>query len=135
MSNDSINPGGEKKGQPVRPGPAIEAEIHRLTDALLENTLTEPQRRRLEEIVAAHPGAAEVYLEIMYEWGSLPNYVTPSLIDLSAVEKQAQPATQMSETMILPAVHLGDVDEDEAPLVFHPRPCRPRGSRRCPTAG
>jgi len=68
----------------------------------------------------------------MYEWGSLPNYVTPSLIHLSAAEKQADLSSahlssemQMSETMILPAVHLGDVDEEDAPLVLPPPPVVP----------
>jgi len=134
MTDDAGNFKGGNGSRHMRPAPEIEAEIQRLTDALLEQNITEQQRRRLEDMVAADAAAAEVYLEIMYEWGSLPNYVAPSLVDLSAAEKQAHSASaiQMSETMILPAVHLGDVDEDEVPLVLPsptaaaPVPRRPR---------
>jgi hypothetical protein len=105
--------------RPQRPSQEIEAEIHRLTDALVDENITEQQRQRLEQIVTADAAAAEVYLEIMYEWGSLPNYVAPSLVDLQTSAKNANAsAAQLNETMILPAVHLGDVDEDDAPLVL-----------------
>jgi hypothetical protein len=47
------------------------AELHELLDALCEERITEPQVRRLEELVLAHPEAEAHYVQFMSQYAEL----------------------------------------------------------------
>jgi hypothetical protein len=160
MARDS---NGEKPGRPqgrsqghwdASPN-AAEAWV--LMDALLENRISDVDRKRLEQLVIAEPAIARMYLRVVHFWCSLPLHVGKVLnleVMLDDAEADLESENALTDTMILPAIRggagmiLGVDGGDDEPLSIDPpkslpastvnRPSRIRGvfeSRRVRRGG
>ena len=85
------------------------AEAWVLIDALLENRLSDNDRKRLEQLVIEQPAIARMYVRVVHFWCSLPLHVgkvqhLEVMMDDAGADINSNSEIALADTMILPAI-------------------------------
>lgn len=101
------------------------AEAWKLIDALLDETITDQGRSRLEELATGDPAIARIYVRVMHLWSELPLHLGLKQAIPPAWQTEAS-SELLSETMVMEALKLEPPGADDSETdIFQPAPYSP----------
>jgi hypothetical protein len=122
MPDDSNRGKSYRRLSRLSHSPELEAELHALVDALLDQRMSDQQAQRLEHLVTTDPDVMQLYLELMHEFGAARRHLMPVPLDLGSADEGVASPNVMEESMVLPAIREADLEAGEETLLLPPSP-------------